>query len=110
MATHGFYEIKKIKYNDKETNYYYDVSLLATEATYTNEFAELSSYKNEIKCCWTGGLNIANKLNGFGRVIRYKDSTKGGESPEYIVIMWEGQLEKGIPKGFSRYIYGLLEI
>ena len=63
-----------------------------------------------MKCCWVGGHDIAERINGFARVIRYKDTTDGGEVPDYAVIMWEGQVEKGIPKGFCRYIYGLTEI
>jgi len=44
-------------------------------------------------------------MNGFGRVIAYKDEEKvTGETPAYVFAMWEGQIENGDPMGFARMI------
>ena len=53
------------------------------------------------------GQNMNQFLNGFGRVITYFDSKKGGTEPEYPVSMWEGRIIDGNPDGLVRYINGV---
>ena len=51
-----------------------------------------------IKCCWTGGDEIGNKLSGFVRILTYKGKT--------LVSIYEGQMKNGIKDGFGREIDG----
>jgi len=57
---------------------------------------------NSHKCCWWDKLQ--NNINGIGRVVFYRDLSGDGSAPEYAYYIWEGQFEKGLPKGFIRYI------
>jgi len=43
-------------------------------------------------------------MNGIGRVTFYREKNGDGSVPEYAYYIWEGQLERGLPKGFTRYI------
>ena len=52
------------------------------------------------------GLQISKKLNGFGRMIQYLDTTNEGETPENMFYLPEGQIEDGNPSGFTRVIDG----
>ena len=52
-----------------------------------------------VKCCFWDRLNVGKNLNGFVRMISYKDA-RNGEAYE----MFEGQLVNGRPLGFGRRI------
>ena len=55
-------------------------------------------------------LSDRNNINGFGRVIQYFDDRYDGNRPKYMIRMWEGQLIKGEPIGFNRYIDGVNDV
>jgi len=98
--------LKQVAFSAAST-YYYDIWILATreEDTASLElWATDSEYADVTKCCWTTGLEIAKKLNGFARVIHYFDKENEGKQPTTAFQIWEGEVKDGKPYGFSRFI------
>lgn len=99
----GYFEIRKLQLTDSESSKYwfYDVDILATREEDVEMLTKLAA-GDKHKCCWWDKLQ--NSINGIGRVIFYRDKSGDGSEPEYAYYIWEGQFEKGLPKGFNRYI------
>ena len=83
VATFGFFRIDRIAFSDLYT-YFYDVLILNTveeDTDYLDSWANDPEYIDKVKCCWTGGQEIAQRITGFGRVIHYYDKLNEGKNP-----------------------------
>ena len=107
--TFGHYSIEKVRHSGSQANEYYDIWITSTnsEDTAALEVADIPTNKGQ--CCWNllnPELSKRTNLNGFARVIQYYDDRYKGNRPKYMIRMWEGQVVKGEPIGFNRYIDG----
>lgn len=62
----------------------------------------------ETKCCYEidNGDGLEKHLTGFARILTYEDSTSNGKNPNFLEMLYEGQLTLGQPSGFGRKIDG----
>jgi len=90
------------------------VWILSTDSFSDLTLETLSKPTIEAQCCWADDSTMLEKkiyLNGIARIIKYYDSTgipeknlPPGSKPEYIMEMWEGEVKRGSPVGFTRLI------
>ena len=81
--TYGYFQINRIEFQPG-INFYYNVQLLATNKDDIDSLKVWSTegkFKDVVKCCWTTGLQVAKRLNGFARVIHYQDNVNDGLTP-----------------------------
>jgi len=52
---------------------------------------------------------LKQSITGIARIIEYKEYESGGDSYKYITRMWEGEIERGEPNGFNRFIDGITD-
>lgn len=104
ITHYGYYKINKIQLSESEQskNWFYDVALLSTKQEDEETLKTLSKNQDTVKCCWWD--KVQKNINGVGRVMFYRDKAGDGSDPEYLYYIWEGRVEGGLPRGFTRYI------
>lgn len=104
----GYFVIPKILKSPKDIDKFYDVWIVPNDPEDAKMLKQISYVdKYDIKCCWEGGLgtNISSMINGMARIVSYQAKKVGKIlKVDFPIAMWEGQVKKGIPYGFNRYI------
>ena len=102
--TYGLYEINKV-HVVSDRDYYRDILILSTVET-DAAVLKTNAKDTRVKCCYTidGGSGLDKHLTGFARIFTYADSLGGGKTPQWLDMLYEGELALGVPSGFGRKI------
>ena len=105
-TTYGLYQINRVIVISGES-YYRDILLLSTKKADTPQLAEYAN-ATRAQCCYTmeGANGIEQYLTGFARIEVYMDTELNGLRPQFLEIIYEGQILEGVPHGFGRKVDG----
>jgi len=105
-STYGIYSITKVIVASGRP-YYRDITILSTKKADTTKLKEYAA-DTRAKCCYTmdGAKGIEQYLTGFARIDMYMDTELNGARPQFLEIVYEGQILEGVPYGFGRKIDG----
>lgn len=105
-TTYGLYNIDKVIVTSGRP-YYRDITILSTKKADTPKLKEFAA-DTRAKCCYTheGAKGMEQHMTGFARLEMYMDTELNGAKPQFLEIVYEGQMLEGAPHGFGRKIDG----
>lgn len=106
LRTYGFWAAEQIQLTRHSPYYFVDILLLASDEDDVFALEALKTADAYGKCCWYNDQYWAQHMTGFTRTYYYK-LEEYRNTPDFLYAIYEGQMYRGEPRGFGRYIDGL---